>query len=256
MILPFVKLVLSKCWYRPGSSHQILIGAMRGIKFHFTENSGFAALYSGNEKHNQAAYKSLVRAGDTVLDVGANWGLHTLYLARLVKSTGKVIAFEPHPTVFNELVANVALNQFQQVEAFNFALAKTSGEVKFGLGSTSKTSHIVNPLFPNVGTTICTKTYALDEWLKEHQITALRLMKIDVEGAESEVLQGAERTIRQFRPRLVVELHTPEQDLAVAKCLLDWNYNLQRIDGTVISNFSRSWPDPDGVWGTILATPV
>lgn len=80
---------------------------MKGLWFRFSENSGFAALYSGNEHANQRIYASIVRPGDVVVDGGANWGVHALYLAKLTGSTGRILAFEPHPEVVEELRWNV-----------------------------------------------------------------------------------------------------------------------------------------------------
>ena len=71
--------------------------------FKCSDNTGLAALYSGNEKENQRVYAAVVRPGDTVVDAGANWGVHTLYLAKLTGATGRVHAFEPHPQVVEEL---------------------------------------------------------------------------------------------------------------------------------------------------------
>jgi hypothetical protein len=78
---------------------------------------------------------------------------------------------------------------------------------------------------------------------------------VDVEGAEARLLKGAEHTILRFRPHLVVELHNPEQDLEVARLLQKWNYAIKRVDGSPINYLDRPWPEPEGVWGTLHATP-
>ena len=105
------------------------------------------------------------------------------------------------------------------------------------------------------GTEVTVPCFTLDEVLERGGVTSLRLIKVDVEGAESLLLMGAEKTIARFRPHLVVELHNPEQDLEVARLLTGWKYKIERVDGSPIKHLDRSWPDPEGVWGTLHAIP-
>jgi hypothetical protein len=84
----------------------------------------------------------------------------------------------------------------------------------------------------------------------------VKLVKIDVEGAESMVLSGARALMRELRPYFVVELHAPEQDVAVAAELSGSGYRVSRISGPPILRTDVGWPDPAGVWGSILATPM
>jgi FkbM family methyltransferase len=232
---------------------------MRGMKFHFSDNSGFAALYSGNEKDNQKVYASVVRPGDTVIDAGANWGVHSLYLARLVGSNGRVHAFEPHPEVNRELRSNLDLNNLSQVSTHQLALSDHAGIIPFHLSAFSKASHIMKPSEqssqPTSGRCVEVRSCTLDELASDLSLSSIRLMKVDVEGAESDLLRGAAQTITKFRPHLVIELHSPEQDLEVARLLTSWNYHILRVDGSSIKHLDRSWPDPDGVWGTLHAIP-
>jgi hypothetical protein len=55
---------------------------------------------------------------------------------------------------------------------------------------------------------------------------------------------------------LIVELHSPEQDLLVAQTLSDWGYVIKRVEGPEILHLDRPWPDPNGVWGTLHAIPT
>jgi FkbM family methyltransferase len=254
-MISWIKKALSSTWFRPGSEHRVLVGPLRGMWFRFSADTGFAALYSGNERHNQRAYAALVRPGDVVLDAGANWGLHTLYLAHLVGPAGQVLAFEPHPHVVEELRWHVEHNGLSQVRIHAAALGDRSETVSFALGESSKTSHFADVEDRHAAAIFEVPCRTVDEVVAEAGLTSLRLIKVDVEGAESRLLQGAELTLRRLRPALVVELHTPEQDLAVAELLIRHGYRLTGVDGRVIRNLDRSWPDPDGVWGTLLALP-
>src|SRR5581483_2576840 len=92
--------------------------------------------------------------------------------------------------------------------------------------------------------------------LGEHRvIERLALVKIDAEGAEGRILSGAQRLTERARPSFVIELHTPEQDVAVARWLTERGYRFERVTGPPIRHPECGWPDPDGVWGTIIARP-
>ena len=256
MIPRFVKRMLTAAWYRPGSTHRILIGPMRGMIFKCSDNTGLAALYSGNERANQAVYSQVVRPGDTVIDAGANWGVHALYLARLVGESGQVHAFEPHPQVVEELGWHISHNHLDQVTVHPYGLLDRECSIPFVLGDSSKTSHIASGSEAvSDERQVNVRFRTLDSLVAELSIAAVRLIKIDVEGAEGRTLQGAASTIQKFRPHLVVELHSPEQDLEVARTLTNWGYKLNRVEGPELLYLDRPWPAPNGVWGTLHAVP-
>lgn len=256
MFRRFLKFLLVLFGYRSGTEHRILWGVMRGLRFRFTDSSGFAALYSGNEKPNQRLYAQLIRPGDVVVDAGANWGVHSLYLATLVGSSGKIHAFEPHPRMVEELTWNVQRNGMAQVVVHPLGLLDQESEIPFVLGESSKSSHMASASESLSMNKVIVPCRSLDAVLEEIGIDRLRLIKVDVEGAESLALKGAERLITRFRPHLIIELHTPEQDLAVAAMLNNWGYKISRLEGPEILYLDRSWPDPNGVWGTIHAEPA
>lgn len=247
-----IKGLLAKTVYRPGSIHRILKGPLKGMEFRMTESTGFAALYSGNERANQELYAALVREGDTVIDAGANWGVHTLCLARLTGASGKVHAFEPHPEVVEELRWNVERNHLRHVAVHACGLLDRAEVLPFVLGASTKSSHVSATASTSSVSVPCR---TLDSLCDELDLQSLRLFKLDVEGAESMALRGAADTITRFRPHLVIELHTPEQDIEVARLLTSWNYTLTRLEGPPIMHLDRSWPDQHGVWGTIHAAP-
>jgi hypothetical protein len=95
----------------------------------------------------------------------------------------------------------------------------------------------------------------LDRVVEEERLTSLRLEKVDVEGAESNVLVGAAAVVGRFRSIFVMELHNPEPDQKVAEIFIQAGYTIRRLDGSLIRNPKAGWPDKDGVWGITLATP-
>jgi methyltransferase, FkbM family len=140
------------------------------------------------------------------------------------------------------------------VTVYRGALSDHCGEGAFVAGHSASTGHLGSEE-QGVGGQSTVRMLTLDAIVGELKIRRLQLVKIDVEGAESAVLRGAAKTLINLRPWLIVELHTPEQDVKVAELLIAHDYELKRISGPPIKKLTVGWPDRDGVWGTIMARP-
>lgn len=134
--------------------------------------------------------RQLLRAGDTIVDVGANVGSHAIPLAKALGTTTPVYAFEPHPRVFAQLQANAQLNHLPNLHLYNLALGDREGEVAFS----DVRSDDYNRVLPTNTGALTVRMMPLDRFqpLAETPIT---LLKIDVEGYELFVLRGAEETL-------------------------------------------------------------
>src|SRR5690349_191029 len=86
-------------------------------------------LYGEFSEGEVEVFRQLVRPGQTVLDVGANIGAHTVPLAKLVGRSGRVLAFEPQRTVYYALCGNVAQNNLDQVYCYHAAVAERAGTI-------------------------------------------------------------------------------------------------------------------------------
>ena len=124
----------------------------------------------------------LLRGGDTVVDVGANIGTLTLTAARLVGPTGFVRSIEAHPRTFAYLAANVALNPFTNIQLVQCAVGRDRGTVAFSDSKFDDVNRV-----STVGITVPLER--LDELVAD--LTSIRLLKVDVEGFEPQVLAGA-----------------------------------------------------------------
>ncbi|MBE9127556.1 MULTISPECIES: FkbM family methyltransferase [unclassified Coleofasciculus] len=146
--------------------------------------------------------------GDIFIDVGANFGLHTLYAAKLVGNQGHVFAFEPVLSNLKLLQKNVALSGVQQqVEIVSKALSNSSESfLTFYLPpeEVAVTASIC-PSDENIQTTKVANVRLDDYWSNIN--LPVHLIKIDVEGAELEVLRGAEKLLKQWQPQLLIEVH-------------------------------------------------
>jgi FkbM family methyltransferase len=154
-----------------------------------------------------AAFRTAVHAGDVALDIGANVGAYALLFGQWVGSTGRVYAFEPSPAAFSGLVRHIALNQQQHVvRPIASAVSHLDGEADLAMSDTAGESRLIDAA-TNVPT-LKVPTVTIDGFC-EREGLAPHLIKIDVEGAELDVLRGARNTIRRCGHELAlfVELH-------------------------------------------------
>jgi len=194
-----------------------------------------------------------IRPGSVAYDIGANYGIHALLMSRLVQGHGHVYAFEPVPDILSQLEQNLTLNRFQNATCLRIAVDDRRGTANFVMGHHGGAGHLEAVAIGGHGATSVT-TVSLDAFVYESGHRAPDFIKIDVEGAESRVLNGAQRVLRTSRPTLLVDLHNPEQDAAVGQILSELDYQAYRTaDGTPVKSMRSGWPDPDGVWGQIVA---
>lgn len=142
----------------------------------------------------------------TVLDVGANIGLHAVRFARRNRGL-RVFAFEPMPTSFVYLQRNIAANTVgHAVTALNYGLADTSGVVKFYLSPTAGTNASLKNVANSASAVeVEAPTLTLDSWCRSFGVVP-DFIKCDVEGAELPVFRGARRTLADHAPVLFAEM--------------------------------------------------
>lgn len=169
-------------------------------------------LFGSFEPSVAKTYRTSLRDGSTVVDVGANIGAHTLPLARAVGASGRVLAFEPTTWAFDKLRANLDLNpdiagrvcaeQIMLVgEEGVTAPAETYSSWPLVTGGEVHPEH--RGRLMSTGTARCA---TLDAYLSEAGVDRVDFVKLDVDGAEPEVLAGAEATITRSAPTIVMEL--------------------------------------------------
>lgn len=161
----------------------------------------------------------LLRAGDIAVDVGGNLGYMTLHMARAVGIDGLVITFEPLPENVQRLRRHLDLNQASNVRVVQAAVGEQAGELPlYNPADQGTETHARGSLRPrdDADETCTVPMVTLDEEVDR----PVRLIKIDVEGAEVGVLAGAKETIRRFRPHIIAE-HNAERLGAFGHTLSD-----------------------------------
>jgi len=169
-------------------------------------------IFGAFEHSTVKALKTLVKEGDTVFDIGANIGSHTLNLAKTVHPHGHVVAFEPTDFAFQKLKNNLALNPSLEaiVTAEQIYLtANRNDQVQDYLYSSwplHSESNLHQKHFGKLMSAQNATAERLDDYIQRKGITQLRAIKLDVDGHELQVLQGAIQCLERFRPILVMEL--------------------------------------------------
>jgi len=165
------------------------------------------------EEHTAALMARLLQPGDRFVDVGANIGYLTLHAARLVGPSGSVLAFEPLASARESLVRNVALNRASHVSVLGDAVSDRTGTTVLNIGPEHHTStSSLLQVAAGLGE-VAVPSVRLDDAISDSP--RVRLIKIDVEGAEQLVLDGAGRVLDLHEPDIIVELNGPEADRAL-----------------------------------------
>lgn len=147
--------------------------------------------------------------GSVAIDVGAHIGVDTLKLARVVGTSGRVMAVEPNPITLIDLRANIHASRAANVIVVPVALSDSEGELTLfdsrGTGN-SGSSSLSAANAGGSGASYTVRARTLDDVVAEVGLARIDVIKADVEGAELLVLRGAATTLARFHPKLVLEV--------------------------------------------------
>ena len=249
-----LRAVLGGTIFRERTVRTIFAGPCFGMRYRVFRD-GLSVLYGGWEPEAQRLMIRHIFPGSVVYDVGANHGIHTLLMARLVGERGRVYAFEPVPQIFGCLEENMTLNRLINVECYRIALSDAAKSETFFRGAHHGAGHLSGTGSAEGGQ-IVVETDTIDAMAARPGARLPDFIKMDVEGAEGKVLAGAEHVLAEKHPVLLIDLHNPKQDLEVGSVLRKFGYVAYRTkDGSSVENPDKSWPDPHGLWGKIIALP-
>lgn len=228
-------------------------GVGAGLRITFPQNREF--IEGTSELPVQRRIASLVKPGDVFYDVGANVGFFSIIAARLVGPSGKVCSFEPLPSNAAAIRRNAGLNSFSHLEMFEMALGDRSGtdslQVTDWDGGSAITSSTV-PVQAVRSTTV--RIMRLDELTASGAVPDPHFVKIDVEGAEEEVLRGMRETLLRARPILLYEVDDGDESAfrrrweSIDAWVAALCYRIERIE--------PSYPELKWHVGHTLATPA
>ncbi|MBF2063294.1 MAG: FkbM family methyltransferase [Calothrix sp. C42_A2020_038] len=173
----------------------------------FQKINNYQNYYFSTEKPEQSLITRLIQPGMITFDVGANVGDYSILLSKLVGSLGKVYSFEATSTTFSQLNERLEQNQCTNVCSINKAVYSKDGEIEFNefpeefsVWNSIGKPQMLNPEgsgeYVAIAQTRIVETVSLDSFCKNHNIQNIDYLKIDVEGAEIDVLEGATSLLR------------------------------------------------------------
>jgi FkbM family methyltransferase len=217
---------------------RILAGPLRGAVW--IRGSATHKCWLGVYEHKKAKlFADHVNPGNSVFDVGAHVGFYTILAARRTGSHGEVAAFEPLSRNVDFLRRHVDLNKLSNVTVVQAAVAESDGSSGFSTSESFFEGHLDERGAVHV------QTVSLDTFVEARNVRPPNVIKIDVEGAELEVLKGAKRVLASARPIIFVATHDGHVHRACCSFLSSMRYSVTPIDTDMI-NASRE----------VLAVPV
>lgn len=178
-------------------------------------------------------FTRLIRENSIVMDVGSYIGQYALLAAKYAPK-GKVFALEPHPESFERLRRNIFRNKMENIFALRKAAGREAGFLPFEISA----QHSQSGLLPNQGPiTDQVEVMPLKEVVERYSLEWIDLVKVDVEGAEGEVLRGADTILERFRPVVIVEMDRYREKVwgdspeLLCSMLGELGYLLYRLEG-------------------------
>ncbi len=238
-----------QAWARLPSGSEILVP--------LNDYVGRSAFFVGDlDRKITEVIRRIVRPGDHVLDIGANLGLVTLQMARLVGGGGRVDSFEPNPAMHSLLSQSLERNKYKHVRLHTCALGSQDGDtLTLNFPESNAGQGTLTSTRPQEGwTSVKVPVRTLAALASEFQFDPVRLLKIDVEGFESEVFKGALPWLRSSPPGAIVfesnEGSGQGQKDPVVALLADLGYSFYSIPKRLVSLRLVPYKHAEGIEST------
>lgn len=200
---------------------KIRSGPLQGRRWSLTSGKNF--LTGKYEPEKTATLAQAVRPGDVVFDIGAHIGYFTVLMSQAVGDSGRVFAFEPRPLNQRFLRRHISVNGCTNVEVLNVSVGDRSGPARLETRTGTGTGHV------SATGNIEVAMVSVDSLVDSGRLPAPTFLKIDVEGGEMAVLQGALHTLERHRPRMVLATHGDEIDQRCREFLTPLGYTMTDI---------------------------
>lgn len=198
---------------------------------------------------------NVVKEGDTVYDLGANFGLHGMLCSTLIGRSGLLYNFEPLPSNIKEIEDNYKLNDITNYKNIQKAISNQNSTVGFNIAGHPTQGKLVDV---NKGNNVINvEAITLDQFIADGNRLP-NFIKMDIEGAEGDALEGYAKSIEKTFPLMIIELHSPEADKKVGEFLKYFKYKAYRFNTfhslhfEAVKNLSLPHPHKEGIWGSVL----
>ena len=215
-VRPKIREQKAKVWNQHSRRHsEMVMRVFPGVRIALYSDCILSrAIYMDRFEWQELKFMSeFLSPGDTFLDIGSNFGLYSLVAAKIVGSGGQVIAFEPVDKTFARLKRNIALNNFRNIEPVKLAISSADGWCQMNVSHDGHDAwnSLTLPARGESFTQEEVQTVTLDHYLLQHPFhLPIKMIKIDVEGWENEIMKGAVATLSaNDAPLLQVEFSEP-----------------------------------------------
>lgn len=253
--------------YREGHLYRVPFGPLRGLRLRYEAQVNIREILGLWELQSFALVALLQRKGllgdgfDVIYDVGANFGLYGMYFARQVAPHGVVYAFEPAAVPRRLMAENLIANCISNVVIDPRACSDVDGEVAFFLAANHHTSSLLKQRADRengASESVSVRSVTLDRHWKDLADFERRLVlvKIDIEGAGSTALKHCVDVAESQRSFFLIESHSRDEDTAIGALAKAGYFCAYRVnDGRWVSEPEATYPNPNGIWGTLLLVP-
>lgn len=208
------------------------------VRVGYRETLGLSSLLYGTFEKGELEFVSqYLQPGNTVMDIGSNIGFFSVVMGRAIGKTGVVFAFDPVPANIARLKSNLKENGISAAAVYELALGSANGqmELKMSDDTAYASMHRVEDGFEN-GQVIQVNVRRLDDVWRERGCPMISFIKMDVEGAELEVIKGGGEMLTQCHPSMLIEANTPQHLAKLIEALQPYGYRHIHPDGFLKHN--------------------
>lgn len=228
---PIKRLLRAPLHFIPPGLHVPVVGGPLQGKRWIVGSSIHRCWLGTYDRPESTLMKRYLRPGNVCFDIGAQAGYHTLYASSRVGPSGRVFAFEPAPKNIANIKKHVAMNHLANVTVVEAAVSDFDGVSHFDCGGSAVAGHL------SADGGLAVRTISLDHEIESGALPEPDYIKIDAEGAELRILQGARRLLARRHPTLSVETHQwlPEFPTVRQDCirfLFEIGYGLAEPDSS------------------------
>ena len=235
--------------------NQVLLGKNKGLKLRYKNDLNLDMLLGLHEPNTFEVFDIFLRDGMIVADIGANVGYFTRFVSNKIGKRGQVHAFEPIPATFRNLEETVQLNKLQNITTVNKAVTDRNGSVTMFLSATHYMASVDVNWATEKGGKLEVPATSLDFYFGNLGRYP-DFIKMDIEGGGVLALKGMRNCIIKHEPVLLLESHTPAEDLAIGQALSLIPYNVYRVGNpTPVKHLDRDHKDEFGIYETVVGIP-
>lgn len=205
----FYRLIFKKALVKFYGTRQISFKRYNNLKLDidFNKDVDFRIFIRKFEDQILYVFQKLLNPDSIVLDIGANIGLYSLIAAQKVKGENHIYAFEPAPKAYQNLLKNISLNKAFHITAHNCCIADFEGEITLNICVDDAYNSIGTSPILQIQEQVNTPVITIDAFVEKYSLPKVDIIKIDTEGAEMLVFEGARKTLENFSPIIFFEIN-------------------------------------------------